>query len=50
VSPPVLCSTKSGVSFTVSFTPGASAIADATLTGDAREVFTAELTEEAWQE
>jgi diaminopimelate epimerase len=49
-SPPIECSTKSGVSFTVAFTPGRGAIADATLTGDAREVFTAELTEEAWQE
>jgi diaminopimelate epimerase len=50
VSPPIACSTKSGVSFTVAFTPGHGEIADATLTGDAREVFTAELTEEAWQE
>jgi len=50
VSPPVLCGTRSGVSFTVDFTPSRGSIADATLTGDAREVFTAELTEEAWQE
>jgi diaminopimelate epimerase len=50
VSPPIACSTRSGVSFTVAFTPGHGAIADATLTGDAREVFAADLTEEAWQE
>ncbi len=50
VSPPVSCSTKSGVSFTVAFSPGGGAMTDATLTGDAREIFTAELTEEAWQE
>lgn len=50
VSPPVLCGTRSGVDFTVDFTPSKGRIADATLTGDAREVFTAELTEEAWQE
>jgi diaminopimelate epimerase len=50
VSPPVVCATKSGVAFTVAFTPGEGWIADATLSGDAREVFTAELTEEAWLE
>lgn len=50
VSPPVVCQTKSGVPFAVGFTPSAGTIADATLTGDAREVFTAEPTEEAWQE
>ena len=50
VSPPVSCSTRSGVSFTVAFSPGGGATTDATLTGDAREIFTAELTEEAWQE
>ncbi|MGH9367783.1 MAG: diaminopimelate epimerase, partial [Thermoanaerobaculia bacterium] len=50
VLPPVVCETRSGVPFTVGFTPGNGPIADATLTGDAREVFTGELSEEAWQE
>lgn len=50
VFPPVACETKSGVSFTVAFTSSGGGIADATLTGDAREVFVGELNEEAWQE
>jgi diaminopimelate epimerase len=49
VSPPVLCETRSGVAFTVGFTAGRFPIGDATLEGDAREVFAGELTEEAWQ-
>jgi diaminopimelate epimerase len=49
VRPPVVCETRSGVSFTVGFTPSDGAISDATLEGDAREVFTAELKEEAWK-
>jgi diaminopimelate epimerase len=49
VSSPVTCETKSGVAFTVTFTPGGDVLTDAVLTGDAREIFTAELNEEAWQ-
>jgi diaminopimelate epimerase len=48
-SPPVVCATKSGVPFRVSFTPGEGPIGDAALTGDAREIFRGELTEEALQ-
>lgn len=50
VSPPVLCDTRSGVAFTVGFTAGRFPVGDATLEGDAREVFSGELAEEAWQE
>jgi diaminopimelate epimerase len=49
VRPPVVCDTRSGVSFTVAFTPAEGSISDATLEGDAREIFTGELTEEAWK-
>jgi diaminopimelate epimerase len=49
VSPPVAVETRSGVVLTVGFTHAGRTITDATLTGDAREIFTAELTEEAWQ-
>lgn len=49
VSSPVICETRSGVAFTVTFTPGGDVLTDAVLTGDAREIFTAELTSEAWQ-
>jgi diaminopimelate epimerase len=48
-SSPVDCETRSGTRFTVSFETGGGVVRGATLTGDAREVFTAELTEEAWQ-
>jgi diaminopimelate epimerase len=50
VAPPVVCETRSGVHFTVSLSlvPGSPVVAGAALTGDAREIFTAELTEEAW--
>jgi diaminopimelate epimerase len=50
VSAPVLCDTRSGVAFTVGFTAGRTPIRDATLEGDAREVFAGELADEAWQE
>ena len=50
VSAPVLCGTRSGVDFTVSFREENGFLVDVTLTGDAREIFTAELTEEAWKE
>jgi diaminopimelate epimerase len=49
VDPPVVCETRSGVSFTVDFRDAAGGLSDVTLTGDAREVFTAELTREAFQ-
>jgi diaminopimelate epimerase len=49
VRPPVVCDTRSGAPFTVAFTPSDGPIADATLEGDAREIFTAELNEEAWR-
>jgi diaminopimelate epimerase len=48
VHAPVLCETKSGSVFTVAFSGDADVITDAVLTGDAREIFTAELTKEAW--
>jgi diaminopimelate epimerase len=47
---PVVCETRSGAAFTVafSFSGDGDVIADAVLTGDAREIFTGELTKEAW--
>jgi diaminopimelate epimerase len=48
VEPPVACLTKSGVELTVGFESAGSVVTGVTLTGDAREIFTAELTEEAW--
>ncbi|MEP6767421.1 MAG: diaminopimelate epimerase [Acidobacteriota bacterium] len=50
VRAPVVCETRSGAAFTVLFSETEDGIADAVLTGDAREIFTAEMTEEAWQE
>jgi len=50
VRAPVQCGTKSGVDFTVTFREENGFLVDATLTGDAREIFSAELTEEAWKE
>ena len=50
VTPPVVCETRSGAAFTVQFGKIENVISDAVLTGDAREIFTAETTEEAWQE
>jgi diaminopimelate epimerase len=49
LSPPVRCGTRSGVDFTVTFREEGGFLLDATLTGDAREIFSAELTEEAWK-
>jgi diaminopimelate epimerase len=49
VRTPVACGTKSGVDFTVTFEEENGMLVDATLTGDAREVFSADLTEEAWK-
>lgn len=50
VSPPVVCVTRSGVAFTVTFVQRGGAVLEASLTGDAREIFEAELKEEAWKE
>lgn len=49
VSAPVSCQTRGGVDFVVSFRRGESNLTDVTLTGDAREIFSGELTEEATQ-
>ena len=48
VSPPVVCTTRSGVAFTVSFVERGGSIVEASLTGDAREIFEAESNEEAF--
>jgi diaminopimelate epimerase len=50
VSPPIVCVTRSGVAFTVSFNWREGAVAGMSLTGDAREIYEAELNEEAWKE
>ena len=50
VAPPLACVTRSGVAFTVTFLEREGAIREAELTGDAREIFSAELNEEAWKE
>lgn len=47
VAPPVECGTRSGVDFRVSFREDGGKIVDVALTGDAREIFSAVLTEEA---
>jgi len=49
VRAPVVCETKSGAAFVVEFVDRGGGISGAVLKGDAREIFTAELTEEAWQ-
>ena len=41
---------RSGVAFTVALTDNETGLVEASLTGDAREIFEAELNEEAWQE
>jgi diaminopimelate epimerase len=48
VEPPVACMTRSGVQLDVGFQDAGDTITGVTLTGDAREIFTAELNEEAW--
>jgi diaminopimelate epimerase len=48
IGPPVLCETASGSVFSVSFLAGGNTVTGVTLTGDAREIFAGELTEEAW--
>lgn len=47
---PVACGTRSGVDLTVDGRLERDVFTEITLTGDAREVFRAELTEEAWKE
>lgn len=47
---PVVCGTKSGVDFTVGGRLESDSFHGITLTGDAREVFRAELSPEAWRE
>jgi len=47
--PPVTCGTRSGVELTVAFRDEGDVLSDILLTGDAREVFAGELTEEAWR-
>jgi len=47
---PVACSTKSGVELTVNARSERDLFTGVTLTGDAREVFRADLGEEAWRE
>ena len=49
VAPPVVVETRSGAAFVVDFADQGGGISGAVLRGDAREIFTAELTEEAWQ-
>ena len=46
----VACETKSGVVFRVALSRNGAAICEASLTGDARELFTGELEEEAFRE
>jgi diaminopimelate epimerase len=49
VSPPVVCATRSGAAFTVEFAERDGQIVDAALTGDAREIYSGQLNEEAWE-
>lgn len=46
---PVVCGTKSGVELLVEFVDEGSTITHVRITGDAREVFRGEVTEEAWE-
>jgi hypothetical protein len=46
---PVVCGTKSGVELLVEFVDEGSTITHVRITGDAREVFRGEVTEEAWK-
>jgi diaminopimelate epimerase len=47
---PVVCATKSGVDLTVNAAPAGDLFRTITLSGDAREIFSAQLTAEAWKE
>ena len=47
---PVVCATKSGVDLTVNAVRAGDVFSSITLSGDAREIFSAQLTEESWRE
>ena len=47
---PVVCATKSGVDLTVNAVRSGDVFTSITLSGDAREIFSAQLTEESWRE
>jgi diaminopimelate epimerase len=47
---PVVCGTKSGVDLAVNALPARDLFTAITLSGDAREIFSGQLTEEAWKE
>ena len=47
---PVVCATKSGVDLTVNAAPAGDLFRAITLSGDAREIFSGQLTAEAWKE
>lgn len=47
---PVVCATKSGVDLTVNALAAGDLFRSITLSGDAREIFSGQLTEEAWKE
>jgi diaminopimelate epimerase len=49
VDPPVACRTKSGVAFTVRFEETGQLFTRVALSGDAREIYSGELTEEAFE-
>jgi diaminopimelate epimerase len=49
VAAPVVCGTRSGADFTVTFRENGGNLTDVTLRGDAREIYSGTLTEEAWQ-
>jgi diaminopimelate epimerase len=48
VAPPVACGTRSGIDFVVSFQEKEGMMVDVKLTGDAREIYAAELSPDAW--
>ncbi len=47
---PLVCATKGGVDLTVNAVRSADIFTSITLSGDAREIFSAQLTEESWRE
>jgi diaminopimelate epimerase len=47
---PVVCATKSGVDLTVNALPAGDLFSAITLSGDAREIFSGQLTPDAWKE
>lgn len=48
IGPPVLCETRSGIVLSVSFRQEEDRTSEVRLTGDAREIFAGELSQEAW--